>query len=170
MAREDEESFLRFLREGASIQLFESFMPMSAELAVANFADEMSGHWLYRIWNQSFPWTPQYGTVGPRAEDPNMVGWAYLSNASTAPLLELSRSDPSHRRAGRLYWARNVSAPDGLDYDADAFSRWVDTIWAWCRGSATKEPRGDRWAPYVFPAARRTMVGRPAAQAQILDP
>lgn len=121
---EDERAFLDFLRSTAALRLFESFAPTVSGLWVDTFAPEFEGHISYGIWNTAFAWEPSYSQVGPRAHDPTHIGWSYVSNAGCAPVLEFSRSSP--RRPGRLYWARDFSAPDGLDYDADAFSKWID--------------------------------------------
>ena len=69
-----------------------------------------------RRHNLTFPWVPEYGTVGPRAVDPEMIGWAYISNKGQAPSSEIDRSLLG--KSGRLYWARDFSAPNGLAYDA----------------------------------------------------
>jgi hypothetical protein len=118
MDRDDERHFLEFLSASAPIRLFESFAPTQAALEADDFADELSRHNQYYVWNQRFSWEPRYGAVGPSAVDPSMVGWAYLRNASAAPLLEVSRSNVDRGVAGRLYWGRDFSAPHGLEYDA----------------------------------------------------
>lgn len=151
MSREDERRFLEFLRETAPIQLYDHFAPTSDALAVEDFADELTGHWGYLAHNLTFPWVPEYGEVGPLAEDPDMIGWAYISNAGQAPVLEIDRSLQGQR--GRLYWARDFSAPNGLAYDTEAFSRWVDRVWRWCRTNGQKLKANDFSAAYVFPGA-----------------
>jgi hypothetical protein len=150
---EDERAFLDFLRSTATLRVFEGFAPTVSELWVDTFTPEFKGHISYRIWNTAFTWEPSYSQVGPRAHDATHIGWSYVSNAACAPVLEFDRSSP--KRPGRLYWARDFSAPDGLNYDADAFSKWIDRAFAWVRKCGRKQKRRDTLGSYWLPAALR---------------
>ena|SRR5258708_5019522 len=150
---EDERAFLDFLRSTGALRIFESFAPTAPELWVENFAPEFNGHIGYRIWNTAFAWEPTYLQVGPRAHDPAHIGWSYVSNASCAPVLEFDRSSP--KGPGRLYWARDFAGPDGLNYDADAFSKWVDRAFHWVRKYGRKQRQRDDLGAYWLPAALR---------------
>jgi hypothetical protein len=153
MSGDDEASFLSFLRSQADIQLVESFAPDIDSLFVTALNTERDGHWSYSLWNKEFSWTPLFGTVGERSHDPRHVGWRYVANRHAAPLLEFTRSEPTAANAGRIYWAKDFSAPGGLSYDVPAFSAWVDTIWRWVRRVGAKD-RSISLEPYVFPGAR----------------
>ena len=96
---EDERAFLDFLRTTAKLRIFENFAPTVPELWVESFAAQFEGHISYRIWNTAFAWEPTYLEVGPRAHDPTFIGWSYVSNAGSAPVLEFDRS--SRNGAGR---------------------------------------------------------------------
>ncbi|HYQ02760.1 MAG TPA: hypothetical protein VER96_29010 [Polyangiaceae bacterium] len=150
---EDERAFLDFLRTTAPLRISEGFAPTIPELWIDNFAGEFKGHISYRIWNTVFAWEPTYERVGPRAHDPACIGWSYISNAGSAPVLEFDRSSP--KRPGRLYWARDFSAPDGLHYDAVAFSRWVDRAFNWVRKYGRKQRQRDDFGAYWLPVALR---------------
>jgi hypothetical protein len=153
---EDERMLLDFLRSTADIALFETFAPTLDALWVDEFAPEFRGHICYHAWNRAFPWTPAYGEVGPQSHDPACIGWSYVANSSCAPVLEIGRTRPSDLQPGRLYWARAFSAPNGLTYDGEAFSHWIDLVFKGVRKLARKLP-GDRFAPYAFPAAEAAM-------------
>jgi hypothetical protein len=157
MNRDDERTFLEFLRGTAPIQLYDRFAPISDALGVDDFADEPTGHSGYLAHNQTFPWVPEYGKVRPRSVDPDKIDWAYISNAGQAPFLEIDRS--LRGKPGRLYWARDFSAPNGLAYDAEAFSKWVDRVWRWCRANGRKLSANDPSAPYIFPGAMEEKGG-----------
>jgi hypothetical protein len=163
---EDEEAFLRFVRETADIALFESFAPTADALWKQSFEAERSGHYKYCIWNRAFPWTPEYGRVGPQADDPKCIGWYYVSNTGDAPVVEFDRSDFHPVREGRVYWARDFSAPRGLDYDVAAFSRWYDSVVRWIRKHGRKLQTGAYW-PYYLPDAwaRREELAYPCSAA-----
>ena len=152
MNTKDEENFISFLRATANLQLFESFAPTTNQLCVEKFSPNFDGHHTYAIWNTNFSWKPEYGIVGSKAHDPNLIGWSYISNLSAAPVIEVSRSNLAKITAGRLYWAKNFSAPNGLPYDEVAFAKWVDTIWRWVRKNGKKVPDLPL-QPYVFPEA-----------------
>jgi hypothetical protein len=150
----DEAVFLDFMRGEADIKLIESFAPSKRELWVEDFAVELTGHWNYHIWNQQFPWTPAYSRVKGDAYHHEHIGWCYVANLGTAPVIEFSRSDVAQAKYGRLYWAKYFSAPRGLDYDVEEFSRWYDTVVRWIRGNtAGKVKRG--WVTWFLPDAWR---------------
>ena len=157
MSRADERGFVSFLRTPGSIQIFETFAPTPAELAVEDFSDALRGHWTYHIWNRQFDWVPEYGLVGHESADAERTGWAFHRNASTAPFLEVTRSDLAGRKAGRLYWGSDFSAPDGLRYDAPVFDSWIDSIWRWCRRRARRMHLADQGHVWVFAGAEAAM-------------
>lgn len=138
MSTEDEKQLIAFLRSTCEIEIFESFAPTKKDLLVNGFNENFSGHWHYKIWNKKFQWSPEYRTVGPNSHDPECIGWYYVSNAGQAPILEVTRSKPDLSSSGRLYWANNFSAPNGLSYDSEEFSRWVEKIWRWVRKNSCK--------------------------------
>lgn len=135
MTDADEREFLAFLRGMAQIQLFESSAPSPELMAVADLAPREQGHWQYFIWNRTFAWEPEYGRVAENAFVPDRVGWAFLSNASIAPLLEYDRHDSTGPRGvtGRVYWGRQPSSLGSLSYDVRAFARWFDQVVRWIR-------------------------------------
>ena len=157
MDANDEKTLIAFLRSTANIQIIESFAPTSDELWVEDFNSSFEGHHTYEIWNQTFGWVPEYGTVGPKAHDPSHIGWRYIANKSSAPLLEVGRTNQESCQSGRLYWAKDIAAPNGLAYDVIAFEKWVDSIWRWVRkhGRKIKELPLE---PYVLPGAMEHLL------------
>ena len=93
--------------------------------------------------------------------DAQVSGCAILHLASdlplvarhTAPVLEFSRSFLHEHRYGRIYWARDFSAPHGLDYDAEAFARLTDSVWRWIRKVGHRSPGAKTHSPYFLPDA-----------------
>jgi hypothetical protein len=151
---EDERALLEFLRSTAEIALIETFAPTPEALWIDGFSPELNGHWSYLIWNRSFPWEPVYGEVGPQAHDPTQVGWFYVRNRSTGPLLEFGRSDVPGRRYGRLYWCKSSAAPP--DYDVQAFSAWYDAVVKWVRRTGRRREPKEPFSPYFLPDAWET--------------
>jgi hypothetical protein len=153
MAAEDEQAFLDFLRSTTEVQLIEQFKPNEADVFVSEIADDvMADHWTYLIWNKAFPWRPTIAHVGLQAVDASHIGWAYVANTAGAPVLEFSRSPGNC--SGRLYWARYFTSVRGDEYDFEAFDRWIDQAWRWCRKQGKRIRAGDPSASYVLPAAR----------------
>jgi len=157
MDASDEKNLISFLRSTASIQIFESFAPSTDELWVDGFNSSFVGHHAYVIWNQGFEWQPEYGTVGPQAYDPHHIGWRYIANKSAAPILQVSRTNPISGQSGRLYWAKDFSAPNGLAYDVVAFGKWVDSIWRWIRKHGNKASELPL-EPYILPGAMERLL------------
>jgi hypothetical protein len=145
----DEQQFLAFLHETADITVFESFAPHVRQLRVEQFNPMRPGHWQYFIWNRSFQWRPTYGTVGPQAYHADMIGWRYISNIHAAPVIKFHRSGAG---SGRVYWAKDFAAPNGLDYDVGAFSKWFDVVTRWIRKNGRKLEKG-ALEPYFLPEA-----------------
>src|SRR5215213_959645 len=129
----DEKALLTFIRTNAEVSLIESFAPSIDELWVAEFSTELTGHQTYKIWNKAYEWNPTYAQVGAKAHDPKSIGNYYVSNTHVAPLIEFSRSDVSQEKYGRIYWAKDFSAPDGVVYDMNKFSLWYDSIVKWIK-------------------------------------
>jgi hypothetical protein len=152
MTQKDEALFLEFLQSSADIKLIESFAPSIDELFVDRFSSELTGHWTYDIWNTRFHWNPIYNRVSARAHNKEHIGWHYVFNKGAAPLLEFGRSDVRQGRYGRIYWSKYFSAPDGLDYDVDEFSRWYDSIVRWVKKTSCGKVR-DTWTTYFLPEA-----------------
>lgn len=166
MNSEDERAFLAFLNATANIQVIKSFAPRSADLFVEEFSQSLSGHWSYSIWNKQFDWLPEFGTVGDRSHDPSHIGWKYVSNKSAAPILEFSRSDLASERTGRLYWAKDFAAPNGLNYDAKAFSAWIDQVWSWVRKHGLKN-NALSLSPYLRPSAQKEWLATNASHTAV---
>ena len=162
MTDADERDFLAFLRSTAEIQLFESSAPSPELMTVDQFAPREQGHWQYFIWNRSFAWAPEYQFVGRNAVVRDRVGWSFLGNKSSAPLLEYDRHNFSDARdgVGRVYWAKSFSAPAPLTYDVDAFSKWFDRVVRWIRREGRQLQRGV-FEPYLLPDAwAKASIGR----------
>jgi len=148
----DEAHLLSFLRGTAEIRLIEIHAPTEQELWVDSFSPQLADHYCYYIWNTCFPWRPEYGKVGENAYSPERIGWSYVSNASDAPLIEFSRSDILNQRYGRLYWAKDFAAPDGLTYDVHEFSKWWNTFIRWVKKTAAGK-KTDTWTTWFLPDA-----------------
>jgi hypothetical protein len=135
----DEQDLLRHIRKHAEVRLFVDFASTIEGLWTDEIAPNRAGNRRYRIRNTAFPWVPEYGQVGPKAQDRGCVGWHFFSNGLAAPVVDLARSTFSPLRPGRLYWAKDFGAPDGLDYDVAAFSKWFDSIARWARRQGTRQ-------------------------------
>lgn len=148
MTPEDEVLFIDFLRSTAPITFIGSFAPTPDELLSKNPKPAGTGNYDYSIWNMDFPWTPQFGQVGPLAHDPTQIGWFYVAPGCLGPHLEWSRSDISRGMTGRLYWGKRT----GVEYDISEFEKWVDSIWRWVRKHGRKLEK-NAYAPYYLPTA-----------------
>jgi hypothetical protein len=111
------------------------------------------------VWNTAFEWEPVYGTLGPKAADASRVGWFYLAETASAPLLEISRTRPDDLMAGRLYWNGGPHAGLPRQYDTAAFGKWVDTIFRWVRKNGVCF-RGELLAPYALPEAAAALEAK----------
>ncbi|MBA3595355.1 MAG: hypothetical protein H0W47_16430 [Polaromonas sp.] len=155
MVEDDETRFLDFLRGHADIRIFQSFADSSDALLMDAFAPRGRGQHSYLIWNVAFPWTPTFKQ--------SQTGEWYVSNSGVAPLVQYTR----HRFAtedrlsyGRLYWAKTFAAPDGVDYDLDAFDKWFTQIASWVRRHGKKKA-GDLHGMYFLPEAFTTQTDGP---------
>ena len=148
----DEVELLRFVRSLAPIRVFQSFAYSIDELWIDDWETrEISAD--FRIWPQTFAWSPEYAQTGGPKCPPERAGLFYVDNAHTAPVLEFSRSVLEQQRYGRIYWARDFAAPDGLNYDAEAFARFVDSVWRWIRRVSRRLPDAAAYSPYFLPDA-----------------
>ena len=115
MRHEDEGQFLAFLRASGEIRIFRSAAPTVAELELSG--PDLGAWHQYFIWPTQFEWRPEFKQVPEGAPVVERRGWFYLSNTSTAPVLEYDRHGFDKSSAqGRLYWAKVLAAPAGLNY------------------------------------------------------
>ena len=163
-SREDEQLLLSFLRTLASIKLVESQASSPEQLWVDNFAPELPFHFQYYIWNQEFSWQPEIGQVNHPRADARSRGLYYIANISQAPVIEFVRSDLPKKQFGRVYWAKNFAAPNGLLYDVDAFDRWYASVVRWIRKHAKRMTVGHREA-YFLPSAYKEVTSAPPNSA-----
>lgn len=151
MSQVDEEKFINFLHATGEIALFENFSSTKEGLWVTNFASQMTDHWKYYVWNKAFTWEPEYRQT-TNALTPEGNGLYYIANTNDAPIIEIVRSNIKEGRYGRIYWAKYFSAPNGLNYDIVAFSRWYDTIVRWIKKNAPGKQK-EAWITYFLPNA-----------------
>ena len=152
MAAEDEAEMLSFLRSTGDIRFAGSFAPRKEDLWPDELPPAGTGHYFYSIWNTHFPWRPEYGQTEQSADGSGVRSW-YVSNSSSAPVLDWSRCDLERPMFGRLYWNKQAN----VDYDVEEFEVWVNSIWRWIRKHGKKLEPGDSYSPYGFPGARRVL-------------
>lgn len=150
----DERAFLDFLRSIAEIRLLVWSGPTAESLSIESF-ESVLGYATFYIWNTAFTWTPEYGTV---TADPSGArnGYRFVSNSSTAPVLEYSRHNFTDPRGahGRVYWCKSfASIPT---YDVAVFDKWYLAVVRWLRKHGKQAQRGtlntfylpDAWSQY----------------------
>jgi hypothetical protein len=140
LSDQDEVEFLSFLRQSADIQIIRGFAKSPESLFVEKFEPRGAGNWDYALWNKAFPWQPTFAQTKLDLPELERRGLYYVANKSTAPLLEYSRQARGPNAAyGRVYWAKDFSAPSGLEYDVEAFASWYESVARWLRSrSATR--------------------------------
>lgn len=149
----DEVELLRFISSLAPIRVFQSSARSIAELWIDEWQTRKIPAALIRIWPQTFPWSPEYRQTGGPDCRPEDAGQFYIANDHDAPVLEFSRSFLDRVDYGRIYWARNFSAPNRLDYDEEAFARLTDSVWRWIRKVSHRLPDDKKHSPYFLPDA-----------------
>src|SRR2546422_4172129 len=149
-AQADVDALIDFLRDTAEVAIFVGFAETAAGLWIET--PRVDEDPFFYVWNKRFPWTPNYGRVGENAQNPAHKGWHYVANTGAAPVIEFDCGTVAKRRYGRMYWSKYFTAPDGLQYDVDAFSHWYDKILGWIRKQGKKRP-GDNSGAYYLPKA-----------------
>lgn len=144
MTYEDEQNFLSFLKEEREIILFESYAETKESLWTLNFEQELTGHYVYNIWNKEFNWIPQYKK--------SVYDKFYVSNDNDAPIIEYTRSNIYKNDFGRIYWAKDFTAPDGLVYDVEKFECWYEQIVRWIKKNSKGKIKS-AWITYFLPHA-----------------
>lgn len=153
----DEVELLRFIRSRAPIRVFQSFARSVDELWIDDWETRQiptTGYGFgFKIWPQTFAWSPAYAQTGGPNCRPEDAGQFYIADAHTAPVLEFTRSFLEKHRYGRIYWGRDFSAPHGLAYDAKAFARLTDLVWRWIRKVGRRSPDAWTHSAYFLPDA-----------------
>ncbi len=153
----DEVELLRFISRFSPIRVLQCQARSIEELWVDDWETreiELPGFARsFEIWPQKFPWSPEYRQTGGPDCRPEHAGLFYVANTGDAPLFQFKRSLLEKHSYGRIYWARNFSAPDGLDYDQEAFSRFTDSVWRWIRKVSHRSSDSMTPSPYFLPDA-----------------
>lgn len=150
--QQDEVALLRLIRDLAPIRVLGSFAWSADELWIDDWESRVIPTNGFYIWPTAYDWSPEYlQTGGPNCPQES-VGMFYVDNLDTAPVFQFRRSFLEQRHYGRIYWGRDFSAPDGLDYDDKAFDRLTDSIWRVIRRVGRRLP-GDKYSPYFLPDA-----------------
>ncbi|SRR6266568_504570 len=149
--QEDVDSILAFLRRTTEIAIFRLFAESVEDLWIERPSD-----WTFYVWNQRFPWSPEYRRVGEKAYHPEMIGWYYVANKNIAPIIEIDCGDLSKRRAGRIYWSKDFAAPRGLGYDISRFTEWYESLVRWVQKNG-RRLASERLDPYYLPAAWKSL-------------
>jgi len=149
----DEIELLRFIQNVTPIKVFQSFANSIEELWIEDWEKRQIPGAGFQIWPQSFGWLPQYAQTGGPKCPLARAGKFYVSNSSAAPIMEFSRSFLERRIYGRIYWAKDFSAPTGLDYDVEAFAHLADLIWRWIRKVGKRRQNAKTHSPYFLPDA-----------------
>jgi hypothetical protein len=76
------------------------------------------------IWNKLFPWEPEF------SQDNTTSRKYYISNQSSAPLIEFSKTLGSPNEHGRLYWAKYFTSGP-IKYDLNEFERFYEMVAKW---------------------------------------
>ena len=153
----DEVELLRFISRLSPIRVLQCQARSIEELWVDDWETreiELPGFARsFEIWPQKFAWSPEYRQTGGPDCRPEHAGLFYAANAHDAPVFQFTRSFLEKHSYGRIYWARDFSAPDGLNYDAEAFARLTDSVWRWIRKVGRRSPNAATPSPHFLPDA-----------------
>lgn len=134
LSEHEESEFFAFLRRSADIQIIRTFASSPTALFVDDLEPRGPDNWTYYVWNKAFAWKPSFAQTRVDLPEVDRRGLHYVSNISTAPILEYSRQAPGEKAAyGRLYWGKYFSAPNGLEYDVESFEAWYEKVARWLR-------------------------------------
>ena len=149
----DEIQLLRFVNSVSPIRVFQTHAHSIDELWIRDWdVGEIPGA-SFCIWPEQFAWSPSYAQTGGPKCPPERANLYYIANTNAAPIFDFSRSFLEKRRYGRIYWARDFSAPQRLAYDERTFSRLTDSVWRWIRKVGHKTPSAGVCSPYFLPDA-----------------
>ena len=122
---EQEQALLAFIRKSADVALIRAAAPTPDGLFNHHFSPRGDWHWIYYLWNRAYPWVPEI------LEHHDHVS---VGNTAAAPIVEYIRHNfGGTEPVGRIYWAKDFAAPDGLTYDAASFGQWFDSVAGWLR-------------------------------------
>jgi hypothetical protein len=150
----DERELLSFMRILSPIRVYVSFAEAVDSLWIDDWEQRDIEGCGFNVWLRAFRWVPEYKQTGGPGCPESRRGLWYVSNGNGSPVIEVSRPLPDTDHCGRVYWARDFSAPDGLAYDSAAFAKQVDRIWHWIRRTGRRRLSGGKQdGPYYLPDA-----------------
>src|SRR5262245_15332181 len=157
----DEAELLKFIRTLSPIRVLIPFADQPESLWISDWDTQDIEGCGFSVWLESFPWEPEYKqTGGPRCPK-DRAGFWYVSNTSTAPIIEISRPFPDSIHGRRVYSARDCCPTDGLTDDVASFNQIVDRIWNWVRRAGRRQKVGDKSSgPYFLQNAWQAFAVR----------
>lgn len=121
----DNLEFERFLVETFDCKFYQNFSNTVEGLQIKSINEYKSQ---IRISNPSFKWIPEYAKT-------NKENLIYISNISTAPVIEFIHTNWVTNRHGRLYWSKYF-ASNNIDYDVVEFERFYNKVANWLKKNA----------------------------------
>ena len=152
LTEKDEELFLEFLHSTAPISIYRTTAHFAEDIRINMFPPRGQDEWRYLISNENFLWRPELRQICNDAPVMQSREWYYVSDASTAPVIEYCRHRFGDANSyGRVYWAKFI-ASSALCYDVDSFDIWYTTIVKWLRKNGRRRV-GDPYSIYYLPDA-----------------
>ena len=150
----DELALLKWLAADGELRVFRKFGETPDSLWIDDWSERPIAADAYGVWPRRFAWEP----TTTRLTEPCAAGLAgmwWFSNASTGPVIQVSRHMHGPSSAGRLYWSkRSLELARGpLAYDVEAFDGLISGVWRWVRKHGARDA-SKPGAPFVLPSAR----------------
>lgn len=124
----DNDIFHDYLSTNFDCILYQSFASSKEELLINSFNDTYRTDSSIYIYFKAFNWNPEFSQTSTKDQ------LFYISNKSTAPIIEFNKTNWETGENGRLYWGKNFSG--NPEYDMIKFERIYNEIIKWIMKNA----------------------------------
>lgn len=107
---------------------YQRFAQTEASLLIDSFNECYLKESTILIYFKSFDWSPVIKQTSTKEQ------LYYIVNTSTAPMIQLSKTDWETGQHGRLYWSKNFSGEP--EYDVDKFELVYKNLVKWVKKNA----------------------------------
>ncbi len=138
----DNDILCDYLQRNFDCIFYQSFASSIEELSINSFNDTFRADSPIYVYFKELDWTPEFSQTSTKDR------LFYITNKSTAPIIEINKTNWETGDSGRIYWSKNFSG--NPKYDIEKFERIYNEIIKWIKKNAVGQIKKSSVNLYFF--------------------